>query len=142
LSSKVSATTSRSGRLLSEQSAQHAPVIDHSHFRELLRGLEPSSAVGSRRSQDLSDASVRVCRAADQLEALWLGQAVHQGEPRAERYRMHSQAVLVDEAASDQAVCDACAAEDDYVPAGLALELRDLLFEGAPREARIIPVDG
>jgi hypothetical protein len=55
---------------------------------------------------------------------------------------MHGQAVLVDEAAADEPVCDACAAEDDYVPSGLALELRDLLLEGAPREARIIPVDG
>jgi hypothetical protein len=42
---------------------------------------------------------------------------------------VYGRAVLVDEAVSEQAVCDACAAEDDYVPAGLAPELGDLLLE-------------
>jgi len=36
---------------------------------------------------------------------------------------MHGEAVLVDEAGADQAVADACAAEDDDVPARLGREL-------------------
>jgi hypothetical protein len=65
------------------------------------------------RSQDLGDASVGVGRAADQLEALRLGQAVHQQSPSPEGHRMPGQAVLVHEALPDEAVGDARAAEDD-----------------------------
>ena len=77
----------------------------------------------SARAQHLADAAVGVDGAADQLEALRLGQAVEERDPVAERDRVHGEPELVGEPLADQAVAEVAAAEDDDVLAALGLEL-------------------
>ena len=47
-------------------------------------------------NEDLNDAGVRVSGAADELGALWLGQAVHERDAVAQRNGVHGEPVLVD----------------------------------------------